>query len=100
MRLEYSLRTAQQAARTAILIFFVSVGSVTIIIGGISFISAKNFTKPIEEITKATDQISHGDLEARVPTTGKIPELAYLGRHSIKWLTRLQIPVAECAFRC
>ena len=95
VRLEYSLRTAQQAARTAILIFFVSVGSVTIIIGGISFISAKNFTKPIEEITKATDQISHGDLEARVPTTGKIPELAFLGQAFNQMAERLQIQVAE-----
>lgn len=95
VRLEYSLQPALQAARTSIILFFVLVGSVTLVIGGLSFISAKNMSEPIEAITKTADQIAHGDLEARVAISEKIPEIAYIGQAFNQMADRLQVQVAE-----
>lgn len=95
VRLEYPLYSAMQAGRTSIILFFVLVGSISIAIGGLSLLTARNLTKPIEAITKTADQIASGDLDARVNISEKSPEMAYLGNAFNQMAERLKIQMTE-----
>ncbi len=95
VRLEYSLRPALQSARTSIILFFVLVGSITVVIGGLSILTSKSLTKPIEAITRMADAIANGDLDARVAMSKKSPEMAYLGHAFNQMAERLQVHVSE-----
>ncbi len=95
VRLECSLYPALQAVRKSIILFFILVGIITIMIGGLSMFTAKSLTKPIEAITRTADLIANGDLDARVEISEKSPEIAYLGEAFNKMAERLKIHVSE-----
>lgn len=95
VRLECSLNPALQAARSAVTLFFVLVGSISVFVGILSLITAKSLTKPIEAITRMADQIACGDLDARVEISEKSPEMAYLGEAFNQMAERLKIQMTE-----
>ncbi|MBN1537943.1 MAG: HAMP domain-containing histidine kinase [Anaerolineales bacterium] len=95
LRLAYSLYSPLQAARTSIILFFILVGSISIVVGSLSLITARNLTIPIDAITQMADQIAHGDLEARVEISKKSPEMAYLGQAFNQMAERLKVQVTE-----
>lgn len=95
VRLEYSLFPALESTRSSIILFFVLVGSISVVIGIVSLITTRSLTKPIEAITQMADQIARGDLDARVEISEKSPEMAYLGQAFNQMAERLKVQMTE-----
>jgi signal transduction histidine kinase len=95
VRLEYPVISSFQAVRKSIISFFILVAVITVLVGGMSVLTAKSLTKPIESITRTADQIANGDLNARAEISDRSPEMAYLGQAFNQMADRLKVHVSE-----
>ena len=75
--------------------FTMYVGLILIICGAIAmYLYSRQFTKPIEDMAKAANQMSHLDFDMKVPT-GSDDELGRLGNSINKLSSKLELTISE-----
>ena len=75
--------------------FMMYVGLILIICGAIAmYLYSRQFTKPIEDMAKAANQMSHLDFDMKVPT-GSDDELGRLGNSINELSSKLELTISE-----
>ncbi len=75
--------------------FTMYVGLVLIVCGAVAmYLYSRQFTKPIEDMAKAANQMSHLDFDVKVPT-GSDDELGRLGNSINELSSKLELTISE-----